>query len=1275
MKKLTPWLKNNIREVKHTWERYIAIFAIIGIGVAFFAGLVITRDAMVATIDKYLDDHNLYDYRLLSTLAFEGDDPEAFLRLDGVESSVGSITKDFLGEFTNNEQVFVLKAHSMSDEINKLQVIEGRLPEKDNETVLDSMYFTSETIGQSLKVSLDNDADTRDSFKYKDYTVVGLVRSPEYINAQRGTTSLANGSIDAFVYIPEDGFDLDYYTEIFLKLNHSASPYSDEYKDLIASKEDSIKSLLDKLSLDRYDKVIEEANEELVDAEAKYQDGYNEYLSEKEKALKELDDAYEKLLDGQSEIKENEKKLIEGENELAKGFKEYEDGLRKYQEGLAEFESNKASVLKDLEDKQKEIDENRAKVLAGITEIESSDHFDLIINYDEAIVANIEKLQEAKAQIEASGVIDTYNDLQDGLLQIEEGQKEIDANRKAIEAGLLAIENSEIGHIISQHGGISQAISHYEGLKSQFLELGGPLDMYHKLEEELETLNELDTSTMTEEELLEHEGIKAQIQTQMKAIEDTGVLTNFIQVDSLLNGLYQVNTQYSELLKGQEDLDLAQAVLDENKEAIEAGLKSINESGVINQYQEVITNLFNLEMAKDQIDSSGVRDIYKELQAALKDLDQGQAMLDEGLALANAEFAKAEKELENAKTELDAAFNKLESARIELEDGKAALAEGKAELDDGFAEYEDGKKEADEAFAEAEEELEDARVKIDDAKKEIADLKTPNTFIFDRSHNSGYSSFDNDSSIVAGIAKVLPIFFFFVAALVCSTTMARMVDEQRTQIGTLKALGFSDRKITNKYVSYSASAAIFGCLLGYTLGTKYFPMAIWVAYGMLYDFAPLEFIFSPYLAIISLVVSLVCSAGVTFITCKNELIQPPAELIRPKAPKPGKRILLERIPAIWNRLGFLRKVAIRNIFRFKKRLLMTVMGVAGCTALIIAALGIEDSVGNIANYQFDDIMNYDYELYFSEGLSSEDINDFNEKYSDILSDNIFIAKETFEIIKDNQSKSFNLIASQNENISNLIDFHMEGEKVAFPEDGQVLLSHKLASEFGVKVGDRVKIKISDTENVDAIVGGIFENYINHYMYMSENTYQTLFSKEAKYLNSYATTNIEDLDRVANELTNDEDIIALVSTQSIRSAVEDTMSSLNYVVWLVLGFALALAFVVVYNLNNINITERTREIATLKVLGFYPKETYVYVYRENIVLTGLGIIVGLILGKGLLTFIMNAIQVDFVTFKQQIFPHSYLVAIIVTFLLTILVNLILRNKIDYINMAESLNSGE
>lgn len=1209
-KKLSAWTKNNLREVKNTFERYIAIIGIIAIGVAFFAGLVITRDTMVATLDKYLVDHNMYDYRLLSTVAFDKDDYKHFEDLDGVKAAEGGISIDFHGTLKERDQTLIFKAHSITEEIGKLKLVTGRLPDNANEAVADSLNFNEDIIGETIKISNENDQDTLDTFALEEYTIVGTVQSTEYISPQRGTTNIANGSINAFIYIPEQGFDVDYYTEMFVKLDQDGFPYTKDYEELISENEEMIKRILDDRANARFSKVIDEANEEIAEAELEYQDGYNEYLSEKADVTKELEDAYAEILDGQNEILENEQKLVDGQEEIDEGLRKYNKGLRQYEDGLAEFEANKEITLKTLKEKQEEIDNNRAQVSRGINEIETS------------------------------GVIEQYASLQEALTQLDENISIIDDNRPAIENGIKAIESSEAYPIIRQYDDISEGIDYYSNLKAQiqknplFIQL---LQEQKTLEERLNILEAKPESETTKEEIAEIELIKASI----LEIESNPLIHKFYEVDQLLDTLLL----YQDLTKTLSNMD--QLILERNV---------------------VIDGI-------EQIEASGVIDQYNSLQKALIQLDEGQAQLNEGLINAEEEFTKAEQKLAKAKEELDEANNLLSSSQEEIDQGWETLNEGKAELADGLLEYEDGKKEAEEAFAEAEQELDDGKREIDDAKEKIADLKSPTTYVFDRSSNTGYSSFDNDSAIVAGIARVLPIFFFLVAALVCSTTMSRMVDEQRTQIGTLKSLGYSDIKITNKYVAYAGSAATIGCVIGYLLGITFLPWAIWTAFGMLYKFAPIEFIFDWKLALISLLVSLLSSAGVTFFTCRKELASTPANLIRPKAPKPGKRVLLERIPFVWNNLSFLRKVSIRNIFRYKKRLLMTILGISGCTALIVAALGINDSIGNIANFQFDDIMTYQYEVYYTEEMSDEDKDEFNEKHNKVLSENVFVAKETFELIVNDHSKTFNLISTDDQNISKLIHLNIDGQNIGYPKDGEVALNTKLADEAGVSVGDNVTIKISDTEHVEATLGGIYENYIDNYMYVTDTTYEMLFGEKPAHLNSFATTSQEGLDSVAGSIASDENVATLISTQNIREVVDDTMTSLNYVIWIVLGFAVALALIVVYNLNNINITERTREIATLKVLGFYEKETHVYVFRENLVLTAVGIFIGLFLGRGLLTFIMGQIKVDFVTFKQQIFPQSYIISVVVTFLITIGVNLILSKKIDKINMAESLNSGE
>ncbi|HHX12156.1 MAG TPA: ABC transporter permease, partial [Clostridiales bacterium] len=814
----SAWSKNNKREIKHTWERYIAIVAIIVLGVGFFSGLKVTKTAMVKNLDGYVNEYDMYDYRLLSTLGLTEADVEYFNLLEDIKSE-GAITADVIVDVDKEgaEKGIVLKAHSIGNSINKLKILHGRMAEADNEIVLDSKIFTEDIIGSNILIADDNNEDTIEAFKYNEYSVVGIADAPSYINFDRGTTSIGKGSVYAFAYIPENGFTVDYYTEIMLLMDTQGEIYSDEYEDMIADKEESLKETLEARADLRYKDILGEANETLADAEKEYDEGYQEYISEKTDAEEELDEAWLMLLDAKQEIEDNEEKLRDGDIKIADGEAEYQKGLKNYQEGLLEFENEKADALATLEASQDEIDDNR------------------------------ETLVSAMKQIEDSGVLTQYSQLKEAIPQLEYGLSQISDQ------------------------------------------------------------NSVEYLTMNEQ-------------------------------------------------------------LNQSKAAV------------------------------NQIEATGVIQQYEILESSLVQLEAGQIELNKGKKEAQLQFAEAEKTLADGKVKLVSAYIEIEKNKEEIKSAWEALNEGKAEYEDGLIEYEDGKKEAKEAFAEAEEELAKARIELDDARKEVDDIPEEKVFVLNRNHNSGYVNFDSDSSIVDGIAEVLPIFFFLVAALVCSTTMTRMVDEQRTQIGTLKALGYSNGAISRKYIFYSGSAALIGCVGGFLVGTKLFPVAIWKAYGMLYDFSPIEYIFDIKLAIISLIVSLMCSAGVTYISCKSELLQMPASLIRPKAPKAGKRVLLEKVPFIWKRVSFLHKVSIRNILRYKRRFFMTITGIAGCTALIVAAMGIRDSIKNVANDQFGSIMTYDYDILFSEEPNSEEKESFINTYGEELSEWVFVSTDEVEIV-------------------------------------------------------------------------------------------------------------------------------------------------------------------------------------------------------------------------------------------------------------------------------------
>ena len=692
-------------------------------------------------------------------------------------------------------------------------------------------------------------------------------------------------------------------------------------------------------------------------------------------------------------------------------------------------------------------------------------------------------------------------------------------------------------------------------------------------------------------------------------------------------------------------------------------------------YAVLTAQLAAAQASLEQIDQSGVIQQYQSLKDSLSELDTAQQELDVQKQQASEQSAATWWQFAQAKDRLDTSKQQIEEAQAQISEGETRLANAKAEYDRNLKDYTSQKTETDQKLADAEQDLADAKVKIDDAKKEISDIKPADCYTLDRTLNAGYSSFQNDSSIVEGIAKVFPIFFFLVAALVCTTTMTRMIEEQRTQIGTLKALGYSNAVIIWKYISYAGSAALIGCILGFLGGSILFPQAIWKAYGMLYNFAPISYLFDGSLAAVSLAASLLCSAGATYVACRAELLLMPAELMRPRAPKAGRRILLEKIPFFWNRLSFLRKVSIRNIMRYKRRLIMMILGIAGCTALLLTGLGLRDSISNIANDQFDNIWKYDYAISFTEDKTPGQINAFVSDTSNLLSECVFVCSESMDAVCPNGNKSVTIIATDDSAITSLIDLHNQDAPIPYPPEGSVVITEKLSKLAGVSAGGRITLQTDDAGTYTFDVSGVCDNYVHNYIYMSAQTYENALEKECTYQNALARASGTDVHATAAQLMNDYGAADVSVMQDIRDSVDNMMTSLNSIVMLVISCAGALAFVVLFNLSNINITERAREIATIKVLGFYPREVRAYVFRENIVLTAAGALAGLPFGVLLHRFVMSQIQIDMVNFQVKILPASFALALAMTFAFTFAVDGMLLRKLGNINMVDSLKSVE
>lgn len=993
--------KNTFREIRSSLGRYIAILAIVALGVGFFSGLKVTREAMVSTASDYLADSRFFDYQIMSTLGFTEKDVKALSEEDHVAAAAGSVSVDAMYRAEGQEVDWVIKLHSVTEGVNTLEVKSGRLPKAKDECVVDYRLFDEDPVGKVITITDNNDQETLDMLSAREYTITGTVVSPYYLNFERGSTALGNGKVSGFAYLDRSGFDTDYYTEIFLRLDQNYEIYSDEYNDLVDKTEEPIKAAAERQADKRYKKLVRDAEKELADGQKEYDDNYAEYKAERADAEAKLADSWQQIQNGRAEIARN--------------------------------------------------------------------------------------------------------------------KKDLDANEKKLKASLQQVE-----------AGIAQTAG-----KRQEFEAGKP---YMSPEEAAQT------------------------------------------------------------------------------------------------------------------------------EAAL---------------------SKTEKELAASKKQI-------ESGLAQVEAGREQLRKAEQELPDSIARYEDAKAEAEAEFAKAEKEFQDARRELKEAREEIDDIKTPDTYVLDRYTNVGYACFESDSMIVDSIAKIFPIFFFLIAALVCMTTMTRMVDEQRTQIGVMKALGYSNGAIAAKYMFYSGSAALIGCVIGFFTCCYIFPQVIWVAYGMMYDFsAELYYIVNVPLAVISLIVSLLCSMGATVISCWSEFREVPAQLIRPKAPKDGKRILLERIPLVWNRLSFLYKVSFRNIFRYKKRFFMMLVGISGCTALLLTGLGLRDSVKNVVNYQFDEIQVYDYSVTFDKDMNQTRQEAFLEKTADCAEDVLFVHQGSADLIAGKNIKSVTMVACDGKGLERFVNLKdAEDRKLAYPKEGEAVLCRKLADDYHLSAGDTLTLRNEDGREMSLTISGICENYVYNYVYVSDASCRAQWGEdpEIKTALVYAAPKPADgeedsEERIAAVYASSAKVldmshVSVVSVnQDMRERIDNMMKSLDYVIALVIISAGALAFIVLYNLTNINITERIREIATIKVLGFYPGETSSYVFRENIFLTAISALVGLGLGKWLHAFVMYNIRVDMLHFDVRIGWLSYVLAVVLTFVFAFVVNLAMYYKLDRISMTESLKSIE
>lgn len=1080
--------KNLLQSIRRSMGRYIAIAVIIALGAGMFVGLRSTKKDMVATGQVYMDQQNMFDLRLISAYGWGREQLSQVSALDGVVDAEGVFYTDLIANHGNDGEGSVYRFYSIPEKVNQIVLLKGRMPQKPDECLADGFRNGESVLGTTITVTDDNSESALESLSVRTFTVVGIVSTPLYMDMNRGNTSVGSGNISNYYFVPEEAFDVDYFTEIHITIPGEYDVYSKEYNNAMEEFSDYLEPLLAPLAQDRLSKVKRDAQKELRDGTKEYNDGLREYEEKKADALEMLSDGFREILGGEDTLRKSEQRLIDGEQQL----KDARAAIRETKKTLAQSRQTLSATRTNAA--------------------------------NQSLQAGQEMLAEVQALTKEKQQIDTE------LLGVGAELMEVNAYIMQFEYGLIDASEQER----------SAAYARQAELQDQY--------------------------------------------------DDLKVYSN----------------------------------------------------------------------------SMGSR--LTELEKNIAGMAAQQIIMEQQLAAADAQIAAGEAQVAAYESELD-------YQKETIDQGWEDLLKGKEDFISGKQEYRDARLKAKQEFSDAEQELADAAQKLEDARQTIQDMTKNDVYILDRNTNMGYNSLDSSSDIVAGVSRVFPVFFLMVAALVCITTMTRMVDEERTQIGTLKALGYSSAAIMSKYLIYAGSSAILGCILGVAFGSIVFPTVLWEAYKIMIFITPwLVLRFDWVLALFVVIMYTSAMLLVTWYCCFRSLEEVPAELIRPKAPTSGKELMFERF-RFWNSISFLNKVAIRNIFRYRQRLAMMLLGIGGCTALLMTGFGLRDSIEKIVDVQFQEVMHYDMEVYFREDCDDAMQESFRDAMKPFAQDILFFNQISGELSTKTQTRDIYLISAANE-IANFWDFHSGNTPLAFPGVNEVLISAGMADLVELKVGDSITIRNPDMEVLELTVSGIYDNHVYNYAVIHPDTIKQQWGRTPGLQMAFVTVRDGVDPYAAGAAANDaNNVMNVTVSQQLANMVSTMMKALDLVVLIVVFCAALLASIVLYNLTNINITERIREIATIKVLGFNAFESALYVFKENLVLSIMGTMFGLPLGKLLLDFVISQIRIDMIWIKARLEWPSLLISIVFTILMAFVVDFVFYFKLDRINMAEALKSVE
>lgn len=1250
MPRKTALNKDIRRAISHSKGRFISILLLMALGSFALVGLYVTGPDMRAAGETYFDEYNAADLTVISDYGLDEDDVELINSVSGASEIEYSYFKDVVVENTTTS----VRVYSEPEEVSLFEVVDGRLPETTDEVAIDTGLAEDYDIGDTIVFTEYADTISGETvLTQTEFTVVGYVNSVEILSLiNMGQSTAGTGTLEGYAVVVEEVFDSDVYMAARLTFEDTEGldPYSDEYAELVQAHREELEELLEDRPAARLATVRAEAQESIDEGQ------------------EEVDEAKQQLSDAEDELAEAEEELSDGQTEIDDAQAEIDAAQAEIDEAQAELDETAAEAQAELDEAAEELSAAEEELDAAKSELDEA--AEEIAAAEETVASGQAAADEAQAALdEAASTLDaTKSELDEAASTLDATADELDTAEDELAESLAVLEASQSAYD-EQEAEYEEALAAYESswdtvsgqweaYESTWTALDASRDLLAEDSEEAALLAELDELKAVYEELEAFAASKDELAAELGTA-----------AAELEAGWAEYDTALAEYEAGQAAYEEGLAEYEAGQAAYEEGLAEY-EAGA----EELASELEVL--AEGEAELEAAKAAYEE---GLAEYEAGLAEYEEGLAEYEAGVAELETSTEEAQGEIDAAQEEVDAAEDELADAKAELAEGQAEYDEALEEYETESADAEDEIAEAEEELAEARERL-----EL--LATPSYEVDTRLEIPGseaYSVYGMVADICDSLARIFPVLLYLVAALVTLSTMTRMVDEERTNSGTLKALGYSDFDIAKKFLIYGALAGGLGSILGIALGHTLFPSIVYLAYGFAFTLPEIELHFYPMISAVAIVIAMLCSVLPAYVAVKHEMAEKPANLMVPKPPKSGSKIFLERIKPIWNRLSFTYKVTARNLFRYKQRMFMTIIGVAGAVCMLVAGFGVQASIQKMGDRQFEDLLQYDLIVANTSTASDDDLAEVDELLeSDEIDSSMYIHYESLSKMSDNsvERQSITLLVTDDaESFSDYVALveRSSEEEFELGETGAVI-TERLADLLELEVGDTFEIDDADGVSRTITVTGITEMYMGHFMFMSSEAYEAAF--ESDYTSNASLVVLADdsddsVREVSAEFTELDAVQSVVQNLALESEIDTIVTALDVIMWLLIVVATGLSIVIMYNLTNINVSERIRELSTIKVLGFHDNETTMYIYRETIVLTFIGLLVGFALGVALHEYILYIVPPDEVMFDPALSAIEFVVPTLLISVITVVLYFVVKLRLSRVDMLDALKSNE